>query len=676
MSDVFLSYARRDQALVEKIARCLIDAGNTVWWDSELLPHNRFASAIENEIRNARAVLVVWSETAVQSQWVRAEAELARAQDKLIQVALDQSSIPLPFNQFHVADLSRWRGDGDDAQWQKVLSSVSHFVQEPRDEAAAFPPAQQTPVPRTMSSSRSRRWLPLGAGALAAAALATTLILNRHPPESRGQRIAIQPFRSIGGTSRLQGYATQLSTSLQNDLTQAQFQTVPSTEVEAIQGDQLARQLKSLDVGLMFSGAVQERGTDVTVSMQLDDPVQHATLWTAEMAGKAESFDQIQTRVRALTIAVLNCSAQGLVPGARLTDDALQAFLHACELSETADHGMVDQRSAFAMLDAMRKAAQAAPDFAAAHSVLAKHLAFVMPWMPNDQVSSLRAEAEREAHRALELDPRDPDGDVALGLLTPQLQFAKREAFFQQALASNPAWPHANGFLGNVMASVGRLQDAATRFQRAAPANSLSVDWSTQSAYGMIMVGQYTAADRELTRLSQLWPDHASIWRTQLESMIAQGRWGDGLKLLDRANDFPTSVTTEFVESNRRLLSVLQSNGTRPREALRDNLLATGSAHPRTAISQLTMLGFIDDAFAIAQKEFQGNPDPWSDTEFLFRPETAALRRDPRFMALAAHFGLADYWRSSGHWADFCQDPTLPYSCSKEAAKYPPGPHP
>jgi hypothetical protein len=53
----------------------------------------------------------------------------------------------------------------------------------------------------------------------------------------------------------------------------------------------------------------------------------------------------------------------------------------------------------------------------------------------------------------------------------------------------------------------------------------------------------------------------------------------------------------------------------------------------------------------------------------LFMPQTASMRRDRRFIALAAHFGLVDYWRSTGVWPDFCSAPGLPYDCKAEAAK-------
>ena len=44
--------------------------------------------------------------------------------------------------------------------------------------------------------------------------------------------------------------------------------------------------------------------------------------------------------------------------------------------------------------------------------------------------------------------------------------------------------------------------------------------------------------------------------------------------------------------------------------------------------------------------------------------------RDPRSIAGAAHVGFLRFWEKSGRWPDFCADPTLPYDCKKEAAKY------
>jgi tetratricopeptide (TPR) repeat protein len=672
MADVFVSYARGDQPLAAKIAQHLVGAGFTAWWDSALLPHNSFATVIEEEIRAARAVLVIWSEKAIRSEWVRGEAELARAQGKLIQVSVDGSPIPLPFNQYQAADLRRWKGHASDPQWRKVLASVAHFTKAPEAKSSA---ARSIATPQTSKSFGAisflrqlpRLWI-AGATVVALAVSGGVLVWNAVRLEHRGDRIAVGRFRTIGGAPALKDFAAELSDSLQNVLTQDQLQTVSPSEAEALQGNDLAARAKTLGVGLMFSGTVESKGADVAVSMRLDDPLQHATLWTAEITDPAAQSDQLQARVGALTVAVLNCSAQALASTVRMSDPALQAFLHACELSQTSDHGDSGAPAAYAMLDAMRQATREAPDFAAGHSMLAKHLAFVFASALPDQ-PSLRTEAEREAHRALQLDPKDPDGFVALGLLAPGLDFARREKLFRAALESNPAWPHANGFLGVVMTETGRLHEGLTLYQRAASVNPQSVDWTAMAAGGLIMMGQTEEADHELAQFSQLWPDNNDIWTFQLESMIAQKRWGDALKVVDRADALGPSISPAWVADWHTLLTTLQSGDPAARNSLRQSLLASSGADPQQAITRLTMLGFVDDAFAVAQHYSPVGPGRADSPWFLFLPEVAALRRDPRFMSLAARFGLVDYWRRTGLWPDFCHDQSLPYSCRREAAK-------
>jgi hypothetical protein len=78
------------------------------------------------------------------------------------------------------------------------------------------------------------------------------------------------------------------------------------------------------------------------------------------------------------------------------------------------------------------------------------------------------------------------------------------------------------------------------------------------------------------------------------------------------------------------------------------------------------MLGDLDDA--LAQARLYRPPDPYAPP-YLFLPTTANLLVDRRFMLVARDLGLVSYWRTSGHWPDFCRNPSLPYSCSVEADK-------
>lgn len=177
MVDVFISYSRRDQEMVAILARAIEAEGYDVWWDVELPPHESYGDVITAKIGATKAAVVVWSPDAVASEWVRAEADMARNQRKLIQTSLGDTMPPLPFNQIQYADLDGWRGEADHPGWGKVKRSLEALCGQ-RDgmagRAATEAPHMASPpvAPPPPSPASSRNW-PLFAGiGVAAVALA------------------------------------------------------------------------------------------------------------------------------------------------------------------------------------------------------------------------------------------------------------------------------------------------------------------------------------------------------------------------------------------------------------------------------------------------------------------------------------------------------------------------
>lgn len=157
MADVFLSYARRDAALAERIALALGKAGWSVWFDRELPAHRAYADVIATELECAAAILVLWSRASVESEWVRSEANRARELHKLVQGRLEDVRPPMPFDQVQCADLAHWPGGRSNAGWTQVLRSVEALTGAPTEAS----PARQ---------NSSRRGLLIGGAAVAAAA--------------------------------------------------------------------------------------------------------------------------------------------------------------------------------------------------------------------------------------------------------------------------------------------------------------------------------------------------------------------------------------------------------------------------------------------------------------------------------------------------------------------------
>ncbi len=65
MSDIFISYASQDRSRVEPLAKALEEQGWSVWWDRTIPPGKTFDEVIEEAIKAARCVVVLWSKISI-----------------------------------------------------------------------------------------------------------------------------------------------------------------------------------------------------------------------------------------------------------------------------------------------------------------------------------------------------------------------------------------------------------------------------------------------------------------------------------------------------------------------------------------------------------------------------------------------------------------------------------
>ena len=124
MADVFISYASEDRDRVRPLAQALEGRGFTIWWDRALASGQDYASIIERELKNAKAVIVVWTRASAASTFVRDEAGRARDQDRLVPVMLDRVEIPLGFGAYQAEDFTAWNGQRNAAQVQLLEESI------------------------------------------------------------------------------------------------------------------------------------------------------------------------------------------------------------------------------------------------------------------------------------------------------------------------------------------------------------------------------------------------------------------------------------------------------------------------------------------------------------------------------------------------------------------------
>jgi len=130
--DVFVSYTHVDRERVRPLVELFETEGWTVWWDRGIVPGQPWLPELDAEIAKARAIVVVWSKTSMESQWVRHEAARGLEKNTLVPVMLDIDEPPSEFSHIQAIDLSDWDNNRDMTEIEALLRRLASLAQPSR----------------------------------------------------------------------------------------------------------------------------------------------------------------------------------------------------------------------------------------------------------------------------------------------------------------------------------------------------------------------------------------------------------------------------------------------------------------------------------------------------------------------------------------------------------------
>jgi adenylate cyclase len=426
MSHVFISYARPDEALAMLVADELRGAGFDVWRDDELPAHRPYADVIEERIAGARAVVVLWSAEAAKSHWVRAEADTARAARTLVQVSLDGTLPPMPFNQIQCADLKGWDGQKTAPGWRKLLASVG--------ELAGTKPEQDQRL------------------------------------KSRDVSICILPFQNMSGDPEQEYFSDGISEDITTDLSQVSaLEVIARNTAFTFKGQSVnvCEVARKLGVTHVLEGSVRKVGNRVRITAQLIDGRSGGHVWADRFDRDLTDIFTIQDEitkeiVRALKLKLLPQEKKAIEQRGTSSPEAYNLYLMARQYWLTGNHG--DSRREERVMRICGRAVEIDPYYAQAWALLAMAQSSLRYAYGRDVDDGFAA-----AHTAIAIDPSIAEAHLPMvRRLQERQQHDAAAAAMESAIRLGPDSWEVNKEAGLFYLFRGDVATATRHYERAA----------------------------------------------------------------------------------------------------------------------------------------------------------------------------------------------------------------
>jgi TolB-like protein len=496
MVDVFISYARADRLRIEPLASALQAAGYSVWWDHEIAGGAAFASEIERALNEAKAVVVAWSVSAIQSDWVMDEATTAKEAGKLVPIQLDSTRPPLGFRQYQVVDFSTWTGADDRVPVQVLSQGLARYV---RRDGSFTPPERFEQAPS---------WTQTGA-------------------------IAVLPLENLTGDHAQQYLVDGIEEGLITNLSKIGSLKVisrTSTRRYANSAKSLREIAAELGASRIIEGSVMRAGDMVRMTVQLVDARSDTHLW-------ADTFDREMADIlvlqREVARAIVDEMATVLTPAEearlaaapRVHPNAYEAYLkgmyHWYKLTPE------DLRSALKCFDA---ALAADSEYAPAHGGIAAVWAGLqqMGAVPTTVASP---KIKSAADRALQLDPGLAQAHCTLAIYYTWAawEWEKAEPSFRRAIELNASFPDARAYFAHYLNIIGRFDEAKTEIERAVALDPFNPLVRSLYVVCLMFTERYDEAIAQARTVLNTAPDHWLAYQAVRLVYHNLGKWTEAL---------------------------------------------------------------------------------------------------------------------------------------------------
>ena len=370
MAKVFISYSREDLGRAKSLSEALGLHGHEVWWDRHIEGGSRFVNEIDRALKDAAAIIVLWSEASVASAWVQDEAAEGRETGRLVPVLIQPCKPPLGFRQYQSIDLTGWTGDGEPAHFASLLRAIDQTI-------ASAGKQSETTTAKTAAAA----------------------------PDARKPTICVLPFVNMSGDPEQEYFSDGISEDIITDLSKVSALNIiaRNTAFNFKNKEVDVKEIGSaLDASHVLEGSVRKAGGRVRINAQLIDTAAGHQVWAdrydRELSDIFELQDEISKAiVSALKLKLLPDEKKAIEQRGTNNPDAYNLYLKARQQWISGNDG--NSRRDEVVVRICKQATALDPNYARAWALMA--LAQAELHFYHNRPEHALASAER----ALELNP-------------------------------------------------------------------------------------------------------------------------------------------------------------------------------------------------------------------------------------------------------------------------------
>jgi tetratricopeptide (TPR) repeat protein len=632
---VFISYATADRKQALSICKAIERRGTQCWVSArDVRPGENYQEAIVRSIRDARAVVLVFSEAANDSDEIKKELSLA-SRHRVPVMALRIADVE-PSDAFAYELSTRQWIDAFEGRDKSIDSLVSRIGQISDAEPATIAPAPRA-RPRTAFLSRGRSiWVVAGVGLLLLAITAGAWWLLRPSPAAAHSM-----------TVRLAGFQT-----LSEDLPERMHDAVGSEIIAAFNADGVigvstaSAPPPGTAPAYALGGTIHRIGDSVRVITQFTNERTGAILWSDSVDYAADQVSKIPHKIAVDAGTVIRCGLFGASTYRKmLPDGVLSNYMQYCQ-EYWAFGGSKTLRFA-------QRVVAAVPDFSWGWSAVENGFMQASEIEVDERrADDLRAAGRQAADKALALDSNNSEALSHKSYLIDPHDWAGQEALFKSAIAAKPLDCGCEHYgYGWKLQSVGRLGEAVEQFRAATDMLALWPDSQVALAEVLVATNRAEEAKQHFDAAIDLSKDSDFAQRLAVSEGMETGLYAAAMKAL-RDPDFEVAA-----ETRGPLLAgyeALASRDSRAKaEAVQVLIALPKDKQSETVARMLAALGAHHEALTVASQR------PW----LFWNRSMRGVLDDPGFPAVAKQLGLLNYWKNSRTKPDVCVARSAPAFC-------------